>query len=167
MRVHTPVASPDELWFRKFEEEHRMVERIIVASDGSEGALAAMRWAADEAERWDADVVAVHAWEFTPLVVATEAPIDLAELRRQADVLLDDQVRAAFGSREDRVVRKVVEDLPARAILDGAKEANADLIVIGSRGRGGLKGMLLGSVSQKVVHHAACPVVIIPGSERD
>lgn len=144
-----------------------MVQRIVVASDGSEGALAALRWAADEAERWDADVVAVHAWEFTPLVVATEAPIDLAELRQGADTALDDQVRAAFGDREDRVVRKVVEDLPASAILDAAKESDADLIVIGSRGRGGLKGMLLGSVSQKVVHHAGCPVVVIPGAERD
>ena len=73
---------------------------------------------------------------------------------------LDRQVREVFGEREARVERRVVEDLPASAVLDAA--ADADLVVVGSRGRGGLKGMLLGSVSQKVVHHSPCPVVVIP-----
>jgi nucleotide-binding universal stress UspA family protein len=138
-----------------------MAQRIVVGVDGSEGALAALRWTAEEAAQWDADVVAVQAWEFTPLIVATEAPIDLAELRRETDELLDAQVRKCFGDREGRVERRVVEDLPARAVLDAA--ADADLIVVGSRGRGGLKGLLLGSVSQKVVSHAPCPVVVVPG----
>ncbi len=143
-----------------------MVKRIVVGVDGSEGAMGALRWAAAEAERWDASVVAVQAWEFTPLIVATEAPIDLAELRRETDLLLDEHVRAAFGDREATVERRVVEELPARAILDAASEG-ADLIVMGSRGRGGLKGLLLGSVSQKVVHHAPCPVVVVPGAPED
>lgn len=139
-----------------------MVQKIVVGVDGSEGARRAMAWAAEEAARWDADVIAVQAWEFTPLVVATEAPIDLDDLRRETDELLDQQVRAAFGDREARVERRVVEDLPARAVLDAAGDG-ADLIVVGSRGRGGLKGLLLGSVSQKVVSHAPCPVVVVPG----
>lgn len=143
-----------------------MVQRIVVGVDGSEGALGALRWAAAEAERWEASVVAVQAWEFTPLIVATEAPIDLAELRRETAQLLDEHVRATFGDREATVERRVVEELPARAILDAADEG-ADLIVMGSRGRGGLKGLLLGSVSQKVVHHAPCPVVVVPGPSED
>jgi nucleotide-binding universal stress UspA family protein len=137
-----------------------MVKRIVVGVDGSDGALAAMRWTAAEAAQWDADVVAVQAWEFTPLVVATDAPIDLQQLRADTDTQLDRQVREIFGDREARVERRVVEDLPANAVLEAA--ADADLVVVGSRGRGGLKGMLLGSVSQKVVHHAPCPVVVIP-----
>lgn len=137
-----------------------MVNRIVVGVDGSEGSLAAMRWTAAEADRWDADVVAVQAWEFTPLVVATDAPIDLEQLRAQTDIQLDEQVREIFGAREGRVERRVVEDLPATAVLEAA--ADADLVVVGTHGRGGLKGMLLGSVSQKVVHHAPCPVVVIP-----
>lgn len=137
-----------------------MAQRIVVGVDGSDGALAALRWAAAEAAQWDADVVAVQAWEFTPLIVATEAPIDLAELRRETDELLDRQVRECFGDREARVERRVVEDLPARAVLEAAE--GADLIVVGSRGRGGLKGLLLGSVSQKVASHAPCPVVVVP-----
>src|SRR5512134_208315 len=136
-----------------------MVKKIVVGVDGSDGALAAMRWTAEEAAQWDADVVAVQAWEFTPLVVATDAPIDLQQLRADTDTQLDRQVREVFGDREGRVERRVVEDLPASAVLEAA--ADADLVVVGSRGRGGLKGMLLGSVSQKVVHHAPCPVVVI------
>lgn len=137
-----------------------MVKRIVVGVDGSDGALAAMRWTAAEAAQWDADVVAVQAWEFTPLVVATDAPIDLQQLRADTDTQLDRQVREIFGDRESRVERRVVEDLPASAVLEAA--ADADLVVVGSRGRGGLKGMLLGSVSQKVVHHSPCPIVVIP-----
>lgn len=137
-----------------------MVHRIVVGVDGSEGALAALRWAAAEAERWDASVIAVQAWEFTPLIVATEAPIDLAELRRETETLLDQQVRDAFGDREATVERRVVEDLPARALLDAATDA--DLLVMGTRGRSGLKGLLLGSVSQKVAHQTPCPLVMVP-----
>ena len=137
-----------------------MVNRIVVGVDGSEGSLAAMRWTAAEADRWDADVVAVQAWEFTPLVVATDAPIDLEQLRAQTDIQLDEQVREIFGDREGRVERRVVEDLPATAVLEAA--VDADLVVVGSRGRGGFAGLLLGSVSSHVAHHAGCPVVVVP-----
>jgi nucleotide-binding universal stress UspA family protein len=139
-----------------------MVSRIVVGVDGSEGSRAAAQWAAEEAARWDASVVVVQAWEFTPLVIATDAPIDLVELRSQADAALAQEVQELFGDRAGSVEARVVEELPANAILDAVKAHDADLVVVGSRGRGGLKGMLLGSVSQKVVHHAPCPVVVVP-----
>jgi nucleotide-binding universal stress UspA family protein len=60
--------------------------------------------------------------------------------------------------------RVVVCDLPARALLDAASDA--DLLVVGSRGVGGFKGLLLGSVRQQVVQHAPSPVVVVPGDER-
>jgi nucleotide-binding universal stress UspA family protein len=142
-----------------------MVKRIVVGTDGSEGARRALDWAAAEAAQWDAQVVVVQAWEFTPLIVATDAPIDLAELRQNTEDALDAQVSEVFGDRAGSVEQRVVEELPANAILDAA--ADADLVVIGSRGRGGLKGLLLGSVSQKVVHHAPCPVVVVPGDRED
>lgn len=139
-----------------------MVQRIVVGMDGSEGSLAALRWAATEAERWDASVLAVQAWEFTPLIVATEAPIDLAQIRLDTEEYLDRQVSEVVADSGVTVEQQVVEELPARAILDAAEEAGADLIVVGTRGRGGLKGLLLGSVSQKVLTHATCPVVVVP-----
>jgi nucleotide-binding universal stress UspA family protein len=143
-----------------------MVARIVVGVDGSEGARRAAEWAAAEAERWDASVVVVQAWEFTPLVVATEAPIDLSKLRSDADAALATLVAEVFGGRASQVQARLVEELPANAVLDAVAETDADLVVVGSRGQGGLKGLLLGSVSQKIVHHAPCPVVVVP-SGRD
>lgn len=137
-----------------------MIEHIVVGVDGSPDSLAALAWARDEAKRSGAKVTVVQAWEFTPLVVATEAPIDLRELKQATVEALDRNVADVFGADASNVERQVIEDLPARAILDAAK--SADLVVMGSRGHGALKGVLLGSVSQKVLHHASCPVVIVP-----
>jgi len=58
-----------------------------------------------------------------------------------------------------------VNDLPARALLTAAD--GASMLVVGSRGLGGFKGLLLGSVSQQVAHHALCPVLIVPGVSSD
>lgn len=135
------------------------VRRIVVGVDGSSGSRAALEWARDEAVQWDAQVVAVQAWEFTPLIVATDAPIDLQELRRATEESLDNMVREVFGDEADRVEQRVVEELPAQAVLDAA--ADCDLVVVGSRGLGGVRSLLLGSVSQKVLHHAHCPVVVV------
>ena len=75
---------------------------------------------------------------------------------------LDDAIAASLDPDEaDRVQRSVVQGYPARALLDAVTEA--DLLVVGSRGRGGMVGMLLGSVSQHAVTNARCPVVVVRG----
>jgi nucleotide-binding universal stress UspA family protein len=63
------------------------------------------------------------------------------------------------GAESVEIKRSVVEGHPAAALLDAAKEA--DLLVVGSRGRGGFAGLLLGSVGEQCAHHAPCPVVIV------
>ena len=140
-----------------------MTCRIVVGVDGSAEAEAALVWARDQAARWDARVVAIQAWEFTPLVVATDAPVDLGELRDATEESLRRQVETVFGPDADKVECRVVEELPARAILEAAEDA--DLVVVGSRGMGGVKGFFLGSVSAKVTHHAPCPVVVVPAQQ--
>jgi nucleotide-binding universal stress UspA family protein len=77
-----------------------------------------------------------------------------------------DAAIAALGDAADglRIDRQTVCELPARGLLDAA--ADADLLVVGSRGHGGVRGLLLGSVSTHVMHHARVPVVIVPGDER-
>lgn len=137
-----------------------MIRQVVVGVDGSPAAEAALVWARDEARRWGAEVLVVQAWEFTPLVVATDAPVDLEGLRAATDESLRRQVEAVFGPDDATVTSRTVEDLPARALLDAAE--GADLVVLGSRGLGGVKSFFLGSVSAKVMHHATCPVVVVP-----
>lgn len=136
---------------------------IVVGVDGSEHAARALRWALDEARIRGAAVQAVHAWQ-NPDVGVTGFPVPkvgtegIAEAAQETlDQAVDDQ---ATGGVE--VERSLVRGPAAQALLDAAK--GADLLVVGSRGRGGFAGLLLGSVSQQCAHHASCPVVIVPGA---
>ncbi len=136
---------------------------IVVGVDGSDGADAALHFAAEEAQLRGATLNAVHAWTLPPgLAVPGVAPPltteYLDQLAADAEQLLD----RALADIEDggpRVERTVVRGSPVTALVEAA--ADADLLVVGSRGRGGFAGLLLGSVSQQCAHHAPCPIVIV------
>lgn len=140
------------------------MEKIVVGVDGSPGARRALEWALDEAVVRGAIVVAVHAWQL-PYVVSTplgvvSVPVDedaTAEAEAELAAVID-EVAAAHPSTT--VERQVVVGSPAAALIEAG--ADASLIVVGSRGRGGFAGLLLGSVSHQLAHHAPCPVVIVP-----
>lgn len=134
------------------------MERIVVGLDGSESAQKALRWAVDEARRRNATVEAVYAWH-QAFVAPTHILGDPDLFEQDALKLLDDAIGAVDTSGVT-VERKVHTGNPSYALLREAKAA--DLVVVGSRGRGGFSGLLLGSVSQHVVHHAPCPVVVVP-----
>jgi nucleotide-binding universal stress UspA family protein len=138
------------------------VGKIVVGVDGSAGSRAALRFALEEARLRRASVTAVFAWSipFVADVPTGLLPELLADFRTDADQLLDEAV-AAVGDTGGIEVERVVVDAPAgRALTEAAR--GADLLVVGSRGRGGFKGLLLGSVSAQCAHHAPCPVVIVP-----
>ena len=147
-----------------------MPGRIVVGVDGSEHGQAALRWAAGEARLRGATLVAVHAWTFTP-PVAVGAPDLMAipagnlaeELdadRAAAERLLDDALDGAAAELADvPVERQLMEDPPGEGLVRLAE--GADLVVVGTRGRGSIAQALLGSVSHHVVQHAPCPVVIV------
>jgi nucleotide-binding universal stress UspA family protein len=141
------------------------VERIVVGVDGSPPAERALRWAMDEARVRRARVQVVHAWR-EPVSLVGAAPsatvtVDAAELEVAGHDILDGAVdavdTAGLAHPPERVL---VNGGPALAILDLA--GGADLVVVGSRGRGGFAGLVLGSVSQQVAMHARCPVVVLP-----
>ena len=149
--------------------------RIVVGVDGSPNGVAALRWAIDEARRRGAAVEAVCAWEYPytgdlGLALATGRNVDALE--REAAATVAGAIAAACPERGDgegvadvHVEAVIVEDAPARALVREA--AGADLLVVGARGRGGFRGLLLGSVSSQCLHHAPCPVVVGPcGSPR-
>jgi len=139
---------------------------IVVGVDGSAGAKAALRWALDEARLRRTVLRVVHAWTFPyagtgygilPLVDETlEKKLD-ENARALLDQVLTEAGAAATGVEVERVTE---EGAPAHVLLEHAD--GADLLVVGSRGFGGFKGLLLGSVSQQCVHHARCAVVVVP-----
>ena len=142
----------------------RPVHRVVVGVDGSPQAELALRWAIREATAWQAELVAVTG---VPVTSSTGA---LAWL---PDAVDHDQVLQDVASALDVLIDRVAADEPGaptvkRTVLDGTgaqllteASGTTDLLVVGSRGRGGFAGLLLGSTSQAVLHHAQCPVVVI------
>jgi nucleotide-binding universal stress UspA family protein len=139
---------------------------IVVGVDHSEGAKAALRFALEEATLRQATLRVVHAWQYAYIgATGFEGTFpalggDIKELRDVAERDLDATLQEAIpetGTIE--LERRVVEDRPAAALVEESR--GADMVVVGSRGHGGFAGLLLGSVSQQVAHHAACPVVIV------
>ena len=135
-----------------------MTQTVTVGIDGSSGALRALRWACDEARLRGAVVRVVHAWTYLD---QPEGAFDARFGEDDALRVIDDTLAALGADADDlEFERMLPNDLPARALLDAS--ADSDLIVVGARGMGAVKGLLLGSVSQHVAQHASCPVVIVP-----
>jgi nucleotide-binding universal stress UspA family protein len=110
----------------------------------------------------------LHAWE-VPAIVGPAGggyPYDTEALEQAAHVLVDRLVDGAVAGAPDVAVeRRVVSGGPAARLLDAARDAT--LIVVGRRGLGGFRRLLLGSVSDHVARHAPCPVVVMPPGEED
>jgi nucleotide-binding universal stress UspA family protein len=134
--------------------------RIVVGVDGSEPSTAALGWAIRQAERTGAVVEAVTAWWYPPGYGL--APEGEADPEGDAGKMLFEALAEVSGVAPDVVVcPRVVYGHPAEVLVRAAD--GADLLVVGSRGRGGLAAALLGSVSQSCVHHAPCPVLVLRG----
>jgi nucleotide-binding universal stress UspA family protein len=141
-----------------------MSKRIVVGIDGSDSAADALRWAIEQAKVTGATVEAVYAWDPGALVSLAVPPlIDWEPLREAAKARPAEIVREAVGNQPGvRIVTKTVTGNPAQVLVD--RSAHADLLVVGSLGLGGLKGMLLGSVGHHCAAHSHCPVVIVHAS---
>jgi nucleotide-binding universal stress UspA family protein len=141
-----------------------MFKTIVLALDGSEGSKKAIPTAVALAQQDGARIVVAHveqdiAGKGGGPIVATEDEIQ-AEIRQQAEELSNDGVEASVE------MRSVTLGGPAHAIADIAREANADLIVAGTHGHTAIGGFLLGSVTQRLLQVASCPVLVVPSSAR-
>ncbi|MFE5977579.1 universal stress protein [Streptomyces sp. NPDC056460] len=134
---------------------------VLLAVDGSADSGAAVDFAFAEAAARGVELRAVHAWtptsgpaDLTPLFHGTE------EIRGEERRVLDQALAAAGANRPELPVeRRLVRGRPGPVLL--AESADAQLLVMGARGRGGFAGLLLGSVSQAMLHHAECPVAVV------
>jgi nucleotide-binding universal stress UspA family protein len=133
--------------------------RIVVGVDGSDHSQRALRWAIEEAEVRDGELTAVFAWQF-PLIGIPGA-FDRDSLEAEAKQFLSAEVAASNPPKELTINTLVAQGDPSASLLAACQNANADLLVIGSRGREGFVGLLLGSVGQECAIHAPCPVVIV------
>lgn len=139
---------------------------IVVGVDGSDEAHHALAWAVGEAARRGASLEVVHAWS-TPApvseIAAMTAEFDDEVFEKLADEVLGEALAlVADTTSVTRIESSAVRGYPSSVLLDRASAA--DLLVVGSRGRGGIADLLLGSVSHQCVHHATRPVAVIPRS---
>ncbi|MFY1575714.1 universal stress protein [Verrucosispora sp. WMMD703] len=143
--------------------ESRADGPVVVGVDGSELSREAVRFAFEEAAWRGTDLVAVHAWLYpTPAGPGDILPLvyDLDAFRDEEERLLAEAV-AGWSERypEVPVRRRLVRGSPGRALVEESR--TAQLVVVGARGRGALGGLLLGSVSHAVLHHAHSPLAIV------
>lgn len=134
--------------------------RIVVGADGSDGSNRALRWAARQAQCTGAVVVAVIAWEWPAFFGVDTALPEGFDPPAIAGRVLDQAVRDVLGESPPAGLQKLVAEGRAGQVLVDASR-DADLLVVGTRGHGGLVDAFLGSVSTYCVHHAQCPVVVI------
>jgi nucleotide-binding universal stress UspA family protein len=148
--------------------------RIVVGVDGSDGSRRALRWAADEARLRGADLEVVYAYEYHGSWLAygvyegATSPAQVDAIRANMESASREAAKAAQA-----LVDRLVEGLDAPNVTGEAVQSShaaetlvemsedADMLVVGSRGRGGFRSLVLGSVSHQCAQHATCPVVII------
>lgn len=132
-------------------------DRVLVGVDGSSSSIDALRYGARMAEVFDAPLEVVTTWSFPPY--ASPYIADSWSPEEDAKVVLDEAIASAFGASPPPLRRTILAGLPARILIEESRHCG--LLVLGSRGRGGFVGMLLGSVSSACAEHAHCPVLIV------
>jgi nucleotide-binding universal stress UspA family protein len=136
---------------------------IVVGVDGSPGSRKALTWAAAEAADHGAELVVLNVWEHTLLPPAGSVSVSEHYVPEPSQRTTDELVRVIREELGDEppvnVQARVKQGRPAKVLIDESE--TADLLVVGPRGHGGFKGLVLGSVSQHVAAYAKCPVTVV------
>jgi nucleotide-binding universal stress UspA family protein len=139
-----------------------MFKTIVWATDGSENADRALPYAKELASRDGAELVAMHVVETFVGQRAVGQPLYADEPDRRARIERQVAGLASDGIDARALMLPTLRAAPAHQIADAARDVHADLIVVGTRGESQLAGLLLGSVTQRLLHIAPCPVVAVP-----
>jgi nucleotide-binding universal stress UspA family protein len=161
--AHSPVVV-----VRPPDDEHAATRPVVVGVDGSAESTAALGFAFDAASARGVGLVAIYAWQALPttnLGPVTRCHYDPAQARAEAARMLAEQLAGWQEKYPDVPVerRAILSFNPAETLVEAS--ADAGLVVVGSRGLGGFTGMLLGSASRALVHHAHCTLAVVHGPE--
>ena len=138
-----------------------MFESIIVALDGSEQSMLALKKAGALADCFGSKLILVHAFPHTSDLRDALQYDKLVAMRTLEGQSFIATAREQLGQTSLEIDEELLEGPAADAILSAASTHDPDLIVMGTRGRGSLKGLVFGSVSTKVSHYAPCPVMVV------
>ena len=147
------------------------LRRILTATDFSQHSKNALRYAAAFAKAFNAEVIVVHVLEKAdflsnlPPVADGYLPPDLPEVQEKHARVLCEQELAEVGLSQARVL--LPHGNPYAEIVQVAKDEEADLIIVGTHGRGMLAHLLLGSVAERVVRASPCPVLTVRSGEHE
>lgn len=136
------------------------VKKILLPVDGSEHSKKATRYAIDFAKQMDAEVVLIHSYTLPVMLEGGYVDNMTDAIFAAANEMIEDY-RGMLRKEGIRFKDKVLEGPPPEVIVDVAKSEKCDMIIMGSRGRGELKGLLLGSVTHRVLYTAPCPVLVL------
>lgn len=138
--------------------------KILLATDGSEEATLAAGTAVELAKSTGSELHVVHVGEFSPTFFA-QTEVGPAQVEREAHTLLDEQVKRIEGAGGTVTEAYLRLGRAHHEILALAKQIEAGVVVVGSRGEGDLSKALMGSVSESIVRHAHCPVFVVRKEE--
>jgi nucleotide-binding universal stress UspA family protein len=136
---------------------------VLVGVDGSANSHKALAWAAAEAVDHQADLVVVNVWEHTLLPPAGGPSVSERSVPEPSQHTPEDllrEIKEVLGEDPPVLVQpRVKQGVVAHVLIE--ESADADLLVVGTRGHGGFRGLVLGSVSQHVAAYAECPVTVV------
>jgi nucleotide-binding universal stress UspA family protein len=138
-----------------------MFKLIVVALDGSVHSLKAVDYARELAEKHDSKLILLHAFHSTSDLRGSEGFNQMVGKRKQMGEEIIKDACKRLGQVSFEVEEDLIEGPATEAIVSVVEARNADLVVMGTRGMGALKGLLFGSVSTKVTHYAPCSVLVV------
>ena len=140
-----------------------MFSKILVAVDGTEVSYRAFDAALFLSEKLGSNITAIYVMENIPTVYIQSQKIldDLLEVRRNDSQKILEKFSSDAAQKGITVSTILLEGNPASTILDFSKKEKFEVIIIGRRGMGHLKELVLGSISSKILHHSLCPVLLI------
>jgi len=140
-----------------------LFSKILVAVDGSEVSYGALDAALFLSEKLGSKITAIHVMENVPTVYIESQKVldELLEARKNESQKILDECSLIATKKGITLTTNLLEGNPASTILEFSQSEKYDVIIIGSRGMGKFKELILGSVSSKVIHHSSCPILLI------